>query len=329
LSQSCTYDANGNTLSDASGKSYTWDFENRLTQAVVPGTNGGTTTFKYDPFGRRIQKSGPLGTTNYLYDGDGENVIEEVDNNGNILFRYVQGGLFDEPFSEVSSTTVSYYQRDGLDSVSSLSSSAGALANTYTYDSFGKLTASTGTITNPFQYTGRESDSETGLYYYRARYYDPTAGRFLSEDPLGVRDNLDMYVYVRNNPATYNDPFGLYQTIGFPPDKQAQLTNAISEALAKLNGGCPNCAGSDGPKIANAIQGATFVYNPKMNPKDCGETGLMSWAGLRHVVSLGPSAFMPICCSLASTVTHEAVHLRHGFDPKAKRIEKQCFGCGQ
>jgi YD repeat-containing protein len=56
-------------IRDASGKSYSWDFENRLTQAVVPGTNGGTTTFKYDPFGRRIQKSGPLGTTNYLYDG--------------------------------------------------------------------------------------------------------------------------------------------------------------------------------------------------------------------------------------------------------------------
>src|ERR1700722_8938900 len=59
------YDANGNTLSDPSGKSYSWDFENRLVQAVVPGTNGGTTTFKYDPFGgRRIQKSGPFGTTN-------------------------------------------------------------------------------------------------------------------------------------------------------------------------------------------------------------------------------------------------------------------------
>ena len=67
-SPTVAYDANGNTLSDPSGKSYTWDFENRLTQAVVPGTNGGTTTFKYDPFGRRIQKSGPLGTTNYLYD---------------------------------------------------------------------------------------------------------------------------------------------------------------------------------------------------------------------------------------------------------------------
>src|ERR1700728_2107724 len=69
-------DANGNTLSDPSGKSYSWDFENRLTQAVVPGT--GTVTFKYDPFGRRIQKSGPLGTTNYLYDM--RELIEETDN---------------------------------------------------------------------------------------------------------------------------------------------------------------------------------------------------------------------------------------------------------
>src|SRR5580658_6007155 len=74
-------DANGNTLTDASGKSYTWDFENRLTQAVVPGT--GTVSFKYDSFGRRIHKSSPLGTTNYLYDGRsaGANVIDEVDNN--------------------------------------------------------------------------------------------------------------------------------------------------------------------------------------------------------------------------------------------------------
>src|ERR1700722_12165305 len=66
---SYSYDANGNTLNDASAKSYTWDFENRMVQTVVPGT--GTVTFKYDPFGRRIQKSSWLGTTNYLYDGLG------------------------------------------------------------------------------------------------------------------------------------------------------------------------------------------------------------------------------------------------------------------
>ena len=60
-----------------------------------------------------------------------------------------------------------------------LTDGSGQLATSYVYDSFGNLTASTGTITNPFQYTGREFDSETGLYYYRARYYDPSTGRFL------------------------------------------------------------------------------------------------------------------------------------------------------
>ncbi|HVO80920.1 MAG TPA: hypothetical protein VMT28_09320 [Terriglobales bacterium] len=62
-------DANGNTLSDAQGRSFTWDFDNRLSSITVPGV--GTTTFRYDFFGRRIQKSGPLGTTNFLYDGGG------------------------------------------------------------------------------------------------------------------------------------------------------------------------------------------------------------------------------------------------------------------
>lgn len=69
----------------------------------MPGTNGGITTFKYDPFGRRIQKSGPLGTTNYLYDGIGENVIEEVDGNGNALARYAELAL-DEPYAELPSS---------------------------------------------------------------------------------------------------------------------------------------------------------------------------------------------------------------------------------
>ena len=162
------YDANGNTLSDPSGKSYTWDFENRLSQAVVPGANGGTTTFKYDSFGRRIQKSGPLGTTNYLYDG--KVLLEEVDNSGNVLARYSQGPDIDEPLAELRSGTTSYYQQDGLSSVTSLSSSTGALASTYSYDAFGKLSASTGTLANSFQFTGREFDPETGIYEYRARY---------------------------------------------------------------------------------------------------------------------------------------------------------------
>ena len=218
-SGSYTFDNNGNTLTDASGKSYAWDFENRLTQAVVPGTNGGTTMFKYDPFGRRIQKSVPLGTTNYLYDGTG--IVDELDNSGNVLARYTATTGVDEPLSELRASTGSYYQQDGLGSVTSLSNGLGALANTYTFDSYGKLNTSTGTIINPFQYTGRESDQETGLYYYRARYYDPGVGRFISEDPIVfVGSGTNFYAYVFNSPVALFDPSGF---VGIEKPTTSQL----------------------------------------------------------------------------------------------------------
>jgi RHS repeat-associated protein len=203
---SYTYDNNGNTLTEANGNGYTWDFENRLAQAVVSGTSGGTTTFKYDPFGRRIQKSGPLGTTDYLYDGS--NSIEEVDSGGNVLARYARTKNLDEPLSEWRSGTASYYQQDGLGSVTSLSNTAGALAETYTYDSFGRASSSTGTLTNPFQYTGREFDTETGLLFNRARYFDPAEGRFVSEDPIQFIGGVNFYRYTRNNPVVRTDPSG-------------------------------------------------------------------------------------------------------------------------
>jgi len=75
------------------------------------------------------------------------------------------------------------------------------------------LVASAGNVVNPFRYTARELDSETGLYYYRARYYDPSTGRFLSEDPLGLEaDDLNLYRYVRNGPTNLKDPDGLAKT---------------------------------------------------------------------------------------------------------------------
>ncbi len=205
---SFTYDNNGNSLTktDSTGtRNYTWDFENRLSSVALPGS-GGTVTFKYDPFGRRIQKSSTSGTTNYLYDA--ATLIEEVDNNGNELARYAQGPGVDQPLAETRSGTTSYYQQDAIASVTSLSSNAGTLANTYTYDAFGNLTASTGSLGNPFQYTGRDYDPETGLRYYRARYYDPPTGRFLSEDPIGLVGGINFYAYALNNPIILRDPTG-------------------------------------------------------------------------------------------------------------------------
>jgi len=145
--------------------------------------------------------------TVYLYEG--RNLLEELDASGNALARYTQSPGLDQPLAELRSTVTSYYEQDGLGSVSALSNSAGALANTYTYDSFGKLAASTGTLANPFQFTGREFDPETGIYQYRHRYYDPNGGRFISEDPIGFGGGANFYRYVFNSPTNLVDPWGL------------------------------------------------------------------------------------------------------------------------
>jgi RHS repeat-associated protein len=100
---------------------------------------------------------------------------------------------------------------------------------TYQYDSFGKQTASSGSLTNPFQYTARELDPETSLYYYRARYYDQTAGRFLSEDPVGFNGGANFYAYVYNNPVLFVDPSGLQPADG--NNKTVHINPAVQKLI--------------------------------------------------------------------------------------------------
>ena len=133
-SASYTYDHNGNTKTkvDTSGTTtYNWNSDNQLTSVVLPAS-GATVSFKYDPFGRRIQKSSPSGTVNYVLDG--ENTLEETDNSGGVIARYTQGHEVDEPLDELRAGITSYYETDGINSVTSFSNSTGALLNTYTYD---------------------------------------------------------------------------------------------------------------------------------------------------------------------------------------------------
>src|SRR5436305_10884532 len=108
-----------------------------------------------------------------------------------------------------SRSTTEFYNADGLGSITSLGTSAGALSDSFAYDAFGNLGSSTGSFAQSFRYTGREWDSEAGLYYYRARYYDPTIGRFISEDPIRFTAGIDFYTYAGDNPVAYSDPTGL------------------------------------------------------------------------------------------------------------------------
>jgi len=270
-----TYDNNGNMLTktDSTGPtSYAWDFENRLTGVTLPGA-GGTVTFKYDPFGRRIYKSSSNGTSIYAYDGD--NLAEETNSSGTVVARYTQGEDIDEPLAVLRSSTTSYYQADGLGSVTSLSSAAGALVNTYTYDSFGKLTASTGSLVNPFRFTARDFDIETNLQYSRARYYDPSVGRFLNEDPEGFAVDFNFYRYVGNNPASFTDPLGLAKCVYSisthtlvctsnysPPVGPTQQVVVGPDNVSSGNGKC-----KDNPKCGDKLfTGPIKPGDYKMNP---------------------------------------------------------------
>ena len=245
---SFTYDHNGNTLTktDSSGTTqYGWDYENRLTSVTLPN-GGGMVSFTYDPFGRRIEKAGPSGTVIYAYDG--ANGIEEMDASGNVTARYIQGAGIDEPLAQ-SATALNFYEADGLGSITSLTDSAGTASEIYTYDAYGNLTGSAGNVANAYRYTGREYDQETGLYYYRARYYDPTAGRFLNEDPLQFNAGMNFYEYSYNNPANFNDPSGLQPAPAWVPPPPA-----AGGGLTLIQGG-GGAAGGTGAGVGAATVG--------------------------------------------------------------------------
>ena len=148
-----------------------------------------------------------------------------------------------------------YYHPDGLGSITSLTNGSGQLVNSYVYDSFGNLSASTGTITNPFQYTAREFDSETGLYYYRARYYDPNVGRFRSEDPMRFMAGINFYAYVFNSSINFIDPWGWTCTCTYQQSTGAIrcLDNATGNIVAEGFGYAGIGAGLNNPDMQGVV----------------------------------------------------------------------------
>jgi RHS repeat-associated protein len=212
-----TYDANGNITGDGT-YTFTWNYENQLT-----GISGGglTASYSYDYLGRRKTKTVNGVTTNYLYDG--QNVIREV---GAINSEYVFGRGIDEPLAQNTGGIRNYYNIDALGSPITISDSSAAIQNSYTYDGWGIIRNQSGSAPNPLTYTARES-GEAGLYYYRARYYNPNVGRFISEDPLatvnqepptirfknsnfkGLLLSENAYNYASLDPISNYDPSGL------------------------------------------------------------------------------------------------------------------------
>jgi RHS repeat-associated protein len=292
-----TFDANGNltSIAEPSGTTtYTWDARNRLVGLSSPNA---TASFGYDVFDRRSQKVINGQRINVLYDRI--NPVQE--SSGVVVVANTLTGLsIDEYLARTDSTGAWFFLADALGSTLALTDNTGAIRTQYSYEAFGKTAASGAPSGNPFQYTGRENDG-SGLYYYRARFYNPTSHRFVAEDPLNLVNSQvyandesrepvasllfqdqfrlgDSYGYVVNNPLLYVDPLGLTPSV-------AQLIHDVVLGMA-------------GSAIENGIDG---------NPLESTIGGLFGGlAGLVPVAGV-PGAIVGGTFGFSSGIATEAV----------------------
>jgi RHS repeat-associated protein len=240
------YNAAGSLSKDKDGYSYGYDYENKISYIYIDINSNGVynstvdvlkASFEYDALGRRIEKvvtGTTTTTTRYYYDD--QRIAMQVETVGESQTErlFVYGNYIDEVLMMIvpgaTSTTDYYYAQDHLYSPVSLFDSNGGLVERYEYDVYGKVRIfgpgsdgiyftvddeyrTVSVFGNPYVFTGREMDSvDSGsckLYYYRARSYDPQAGRFLQRDKLRYVDGMNLYEYVRNNVLKWRDPLGL------------------------------------------------------------------------------------------------------------------------
>lgn len=198
------YDAAGNLTQKCEGANV------NVTNIPFTACNGTTnSTYTYDDQGRRLSKTAGATTTKYLYNG--QDILAEYQGTwGAALAHLTHGPGTDEPLQLVQGAAAVAFMQDGLGSVAAAVPHSdvnnGANAAFQMFDAWGNRTQGSGTVAN-YGYTGREPD-QTGLIYYRARYYDPAIQRFTQRDPIGVAGGVNAYAYVGNSPVMLTDPSG-------------------------------------------------------------------------------------------------------------------------
>ena len=234
-----SYDANGNLTAKtekASGDitTYTWDAQDQMARIDYPDAT--FSTYKYDPFGRRMEKDlddGAGGRTVKRYIYDGPDIALEYDGTNTQQARYTHGARTDQPLVAERGGQSYYYHNDHQGSIRLVTDGAGTAVNTYDYGAYGNAETTVETLDQPYRYTGREYDPESGLYYYRARYYDADTGRFISEDPIRfAAGDLNLYRYVLNDPVNFTDPSG---KVVLAPGADEMIQDLIDRARAPRN----------------------------------------------------------------------------------------------
>ncbi len=188
------YDTDGNTLQRILGPS------NPKTAISDPAD------YIYNNAGQRIIKDATTDVI-YHYDLSGQ-LIAETDNSGNMLEAYVW--FANQPLAMITpDASIYYFHNDHIGTPQKLTDSTGAIVWAADYLPFGQADVSIATIDNNLRFAGQYYDEETGLHYNYFRYYDPSLGRYLRADPIGLNGGINPYVYTSNNPVNLVDPYGL------------------------------------------------------------------------------------------------------------------------
>ena len=210
-----SYDANGNQITktaESKTETNTYDGLNQL----IGFTDGETTaSYKYNADGLRTSKTVDGKTINHIWDGNKQIVVDMDDSDWYSAEVYVRGTNLLAKFSKQSGnvkTDYQYYTQNAHGDVVNLTDSTGTVAKSYKYDAFGVEQNIDDSDSNAFRYCGEYYDAETGTIYLRARYYDPSMGRFISRDSYAgkIKEplSLNLYTYCENNPILYMDSSG-------------------------------------------------------------------------------------------------------------------------
>ncbi len=296
-STEAVFDDYGNLTGDVSSNfTFVYDYENRLIHAK----NGNTIEITYDPDGNRVRKNVNGAVTQFLVDDKNptgySQVIEERDASGNRSRHFVYG--LDLISHQDDGASPVFYGYDGLGNVRFLMDESGNITETFDYKPFGTLTGNTPTNGDHYLFTGEQYDADLGLYYLRARYYDPETKRFLSRDPFeGIRSNpltMHPYAYAHNDPVNYVDPSGHFANL-------ASVQLSVSQAVT---------IGTVGIAATIAITSSLMTNFAGSPPNQSQEAAL---AEVREIISRSQDKFSPNVLKYVNTVLRARIRVRENL----------------